>query len=77
MRHTSSPATGDGIVYVVSEDVNLYALNTTDRRKLWEMKLGDKSPHILLLRMAPIYIGSHDGNFREELEFFPVSYEKF
>jgi len=62
MRYTYSPGTGNDLVYTASEDVNLYALNTTDGGKLGEMKLGDKITLYPAIVDGTIYIGSHASN---------------
>jgi PGF-CTERM protein len=58
----SSPAVANGVVYVGSDDNNLYALNATTGAKLWSYTTGgyvDSSPAVV---KGVVYVGSDDGN---------------
>jgi outer membrane protein assembly factor BamB len=58
----SSPAVANGVVYVGSDDNNLYALNATTGAKLWSYTTGgyvDSSPSVV---KGVVYVGSDDGN---------------
>ncbi|HEY91797.1 MAG TPA: PQQ-binding-like beta-propeller repeat protein, partial [Dehalococcoidia bacterium] len=57
----SSPALGDNILYIGSEDSNLYAVDATDGKKLWDFRTGDKITSSPALIDGVLYIGSHDG----------------
>jgi len=57
----SSPALGDGVLYIGSEDGRLYAVNADDGQKLWEFATGDKITSSPALVNGVIYVGSHDG----------------
>ena len=60
----SSPAVVNGVVYIGSDDGNVYALNATNGAKLWNYTTG-----ISMLYSSPavvdgvVYIGSADGKF--------------
>jgi outer membrane protein assembly factor BamB len=54
----SSPAVANGIVYVGSDDNNLYALNATTGAKLWNTT-GGGSPAVA---NGIVYVGSDDNN---------------
>ncbi len=56
---TSSPAIANGVVYIGSDDSNVYALNAATGKKIWSFKTGDQvlsSPAVDSL----IAIGSND-----------------
>ena len=59
----SSPAVANGVVYVGSEDDNVYALNASTGAKLWSY-----TPPATLCTSSPavangvVYVGSQDGN---------------
>lgn len=59
----SSPAVVDGMVYVGSNDYNVYALNAHTGRKLWRYATGnvvwDSSPAVV---DGVVYVASADGN---------------
>ena len=59
----SSPAIGsDGVVYVGSNDGNLYAINSSNGEKLWATKTGGEiisSP--VIAADGTVYVGSNDG----------------
>ena len=58
----SSPAIYNGIVYVGSEDANVYALNATDGAKLWNFPTGGKVTSSPAVANGVVYIGSDDDN---------------
>jgi len=58
----SSPAVVDGIVYIGSNDMKIYALDAETGNKLWEFKTGSyiwSSPTVV---DGVVYCGSNDGN---------------
>jgi outer membrane protein assembly factor BamB len=58
----SSPAVVDGVVYVGSEDNNLYALDAQTGEEIWRFETGswvDASPIVV---DGVVYCGSNDGN---------------
>ena len=58
----SSPAVANGVVYVGSEDNNLYALDAKTGAKLWSYATGgpvDSSPAVA---NGVVYVGSDDNN---------------
>ena len=59
----SSPAVANGVVYVGSDDNNVYALNASTGAKLWSYNtggfIGDSSP---ALANGVVYVGSADDN---------------
>ena len=58
----SSPAVVNGVVYVGSDDNNVYALNATTGAKLWNYTTGgavDSSPAVA---NGIVYVGSDDHN---------------
>ena len=61
-RVYSSPAVANGVVYVGSDDGNVYALNASTGAKLWSYTTGsyvDSSPAVA---NGVVYVGSSDGN---------------
>ena len=58
----SSPAVVDGVVYIGSEDNNLYALNATTGAKLWSYTTGDRVDSSPAVANGVVYFGSSDGN---------------
>jgi len=57
----SSPALGNNILYIGSEDGRLYAVDATNGEKLWDFLTGDKITSSPALVDGVVYIGSHDG----------------
>ncbi|MGB9213416.1 MAG: PQQ-binding-like beta-propeller repeat protein, partial [Halobacteriota archaeon] len=58
----SSPAVVNGVVYVGSNDHNIYAINATSAAKLWNYTTGDavlSSPAVV---NGVVYVGSNDHN---------------
>jgi hypothetical protein len=58
----SSPAVANGVVYVGSDDHNVYALNATTGTKVWNYTTGsgvDSSPAVA---NGVVYVGSEDSN---------------
>ena len=58
----SSPAVVNGVVYIGSDDGNVYALNAANGAELWNYTTGgyvDSSPAVVT---GVVYIGSDDGN---------------
>jgi uncharacterized repeat protein (TIGR01451 family) len=61
----SSPAVVNGVVYIGSDDGNLYALNASTGEKLWSFSTGSVQPILDAPAVADgvVYIGSYDGIF--------------
>ena len=57
----SSPALGNDILYIGSEDGRLYAVDATDGKKLWDFPTGDKITSSPALVDGVVYVGSFDG----------------
>ena len=59
----SSPAVANGVVYIGSDDGNLYALDAASREKLWSFNTGSGQSIIDSPAVAGgvVYIGSYDG----------------
>ena len=58
----SSPAVVNGVLYIGSNDDNVYALNATNGSKIWNYTTGgdvDSSPAVAV---GVVYVGSEDGN---------------
>ena len=58
----SSPAVSNGVVYVGSEDNNLYAIDAVTGKEKWRFETGsyvDSSPAV---SNGVVYVGSADGN---------------
>jgi outer membrane protein assembly factor BamB len=60
----SDPAAANDLVYVSSDDGNVYALKASDGTNLWSYKIGgpsemDSSPAVA---EGVVYVGSYDGN---------------
>ena len=58
----SSPAVSDGVVYIGSNDGNVYALNAATGAQVWSFTTGGivySSPAVV---SGVVYIGSYDGN---------------
>ena len=56
------PAVANGLVYVGSDDGNIYALNVKDGSKLWNYNTSKavwSSPTVV---NGVVYVGSDDGN---------------
>ena len=52
-----------GILYVGSDDKNVYALNTADGNKLWKFTTDGKvSSSVAIAEGLAIYFGSEDGS---------------
>ena len=58
----SSPAVSNGIVYVGSEDKNLYAIDAVTGTQKWLFITGDKVVSSPAVSNGVVYIGSGDGN---------------
>ena len=56
----SSPAVADGVVYVGSEDNNLYALKASTGVKLWSYTTGDNVDSSPAVANEVVYVGSDD-----------------
>jgi outer membrane protein assembly factor BamB len=57
----SSPALGNGVLYVGSENGSLYAVNAADGHDLWSFETGGKVTASPTLVDGIVYVGSHDG----------------
>jgi len=58
----SSPAVAGGVVYVGSEDDNVYALNAATGAQLWQFTTGDKVFSSPAVAGGVVYVGSYDCN---------------
>ena len=58
----SSPAVANGIVYVGSNDNNVYALNATTGAKVWSYTTGDAVSSSPAVVTGVVYVGSLDRN---------------
>ena len=61
-RVHSSPAVANGVVYVGSDDHNVYALNASTGAKLWSYTTGDVVDSSPAVANGVVYVGSYDGN---------------
>ena len=57
----SSPAVANGVVYVGSEDNNVYALNAKTGAKLWSYSTGSFVESSPAVANGVVYVGSDDG----------------
>ena len=57
----SSPAVANGIVYVGSNDKNLYALDAKTGAKLWSYATGNSVESSPIVTNGMVYVGSDDG----------------
>jgi serine/threonine-protein kinase len=57
-----SPAVVNGVVYVGSDDLNVYALNATTGTKLWNYTTGSAMFPSAAVSNLVVYVGSNDGN---------------
>ena len=58
----SSPAVVNGVVYVGSYDINVYALNATTGTKLWNYTTGGAVASSPTVVNGTVYVGSDDNN---------------
>ena len=58
----SSPTVADGVVYVGSDDFNVYALNAHTGAKLWSYATGDTVDSSPAVANGVVYVGSQDSN---------------
>ncbi len=58
----SSPAIVNGVVYVGSQDDNLYAFNATTGAKLWSYSTGGFIQSSSAVANGIVYVGSNDGH---------------
>ena len=58
----SSPAVAGGMVYVGSNDGNLYALDATTGIKIWNFTTGDAIWSSPAIANGVVYVGSNDNN---------------
>lgn len=56
------PAVSNGVVYVGSDDRNIYALSATTGAKLWNYTTGDFVASSPAVSNGVVYVGSGDGN---------------
>ncbi len=59
----SSPGLANHVVYVGSEDGNVYALNAATGAKLWSYTTGNQVFSSPAVANGMVYVGSGDGNF--------------
>ena len=58
----SSPAVANGIVYVGSEDKNLYAIDAVTGKEKWRFATGDWVDSSPAVANGIVYVGSNDKN---------------
>jgi outer membrane protein assembly factor BamB len=58
----SSPAIADGVVYIGSDDKNMYAINLSTGQLKWGFPTGDAVASSPFIADNVVYIGSYDGN---------------
>ncbi len=58
----SSPAVVDGVVYVGSDDGNLYAIEAATGSERWRFTTGDQVNSSPAVVDGVVYVGSDDGN---------------
>ncbi len=58
----SSPAVADGVVYVGSYDMNLYAFNAAAGAQLWKAQTGEGIESSPAVANGMVYVGSYDHN---------------
>jgi outer membrane protein assembly factor BamB len=58
----SSPAVADGVVYVGSDNDNVYALNATTGKKIWNYTTGNPVVSSPAVADGVVYVGSDDTN---------------
>ena len=58
----SSPAVANGVVYISSDDHNLYALNATDGRQLWVYPTENWVESSPTVANGIVYVSSEDEN---------------
>ena len=58
----SSPAVANGVVYVGSDDNNVYALNASTGALLWKYTTGNQVDSSPAVANGVVYVGSEDGN---------------
>jgi outer membrane protein assembly factor BamB len=58
----SSPAVANGVVYIGSDDNNVYALSASTGVKLWSYATGSSVFSSPAVANGVVYIGSDDGN---------------
>ena len=58
----SSPAVANGVVYVGSDDGNVYALNAATGARLWSYTTGAYVESSPAVANGVVYVGSDDGN---------------
>ena len=61
-RVDSSPAVANGVVYVGSDDDNVYALNASTGALLWSYTTGNDVYSSPAVANGVVYVGSDDGN---------------
>jgi len=59
---TSSPAVANGMVYVGSDDYNVYALNAKTGAKLWSYATGGSMDSSPAVANGVVYVGSDDNS---------------
>ena len=58
----SSPAVANGVVFVGSEDHNLYALNASTGSLVWTYTTGDRILSSSSIANGEVFVGSADTN---------------
>jgi outer membrane protein assembly factor BamB len=58
-----APAIVDGVVYVASQDKNLYAISLADGKEKWHFTAPDSFKASPAVRNGRVYVGDQTGNF--------------
>ena len=58
----SSPAVANGVVYIGSDDDNVYALNASTGALLWQYTTGNSVSSSPAVADGVVYVGSNDDN---------------
>ena len=58
----SCPAVANGVVYIGSEDDNVYALNAATGSKIWSYPTGNQVESSPAVANGVVYVGSDDNN---------------
>ena len=58
----SCPAVANGVVYIGSEDYNVYALNAATGSKIWSYRTSSQVESSPAVANGIVYVGSDDDN---------------
>jgi len=62
-RILSSPVWSQGVIYVGSDDNNLYAIDAVTGHQIWKFSTRGPVPSTPAIDSGVVYFGSYDGNF--------------